>query len=168
MTATETDQLKYHLLPNRSQRYLRILEEDSITTPRNNPAANIKKFQEFQSILKEFDFSDEQIETIYEILAAILVLGEVKFKGGIREDAEFECRDLAEKVALLLHVDEKKFCWSLVNYCLANKGVAIRKKQSCDEARSARDVLANNLYSRLADYIISFVNYKLSYGRIIL
>lgn len=169
MAATAENRKKYHLLPNRSHRYLRVPENDSSAAPRNDPETNIIKFQEIESVLKEFEFNEEEVETIYNILAAILVLGEIKFMGGATASAEIEgSGELAEKIAQLLNVDEKKFCWALTNYCLINKGVAVRKKQSCDEARSARDVLANNLYSRLMDYIVGFLNHKLSYGRVIL
>lgn len=169
MAANEETRQNYHLQPNRSHRYLRILENDTSTTPRNSPEANINKFQELQVVFKEFDFAEEQIETIHKILAAILVLGDVKFKDGVNDSAEIDDGEgMAQKVAFLLNVDDKKFGWSLLNYCLVNKGVAVRKKQTADEARSARDVLANNLYSRLVDYVVSFLNHKLSYGRAIL
>lgn len=169
MAATEENQQKYYLLPDRSHRYLRITENDSSITTRNNPESNVHKFQEIQDILKDFDFSEEQIETIYKLLAAILLLGEMKFKKGTSNIAEIDDgSELVETIASLLDVDAKKFGWSLTNYCVVNKGVAVRKRQTCDQARSSRDVLANNLYSRLVDYIVSFVNYKLSFGRIIL
>lgn len=169
MAANEETREKYHLLPDRSHRYLRIPENDSSTTPRNDPETNISKFQEIQTVLNEFEFTEEDIETIYNILAAVLVIGEIKFKGGATDNAEIDdSGELVENLALLLEVDEKKLCWALTNYCLINKGVAMRKKQTSDEARSARDVLANNLYSRLVDYIVGFINHKLSYGRVIL
>lgn len=169
MNVTEDNRQKYHLLPGRSLRYLRICESDSSTVPRHDSESNIQKFQEIENILKEFEFSQDQIESVYNILAAVLLLGEIKFKGQVGDNAEIDDNEeIVQKIALLLNVDAAKFSWALTNYCLINKGVAVRKKQTCDEARSARDVLANNLYSRLVDYIINFVNHKLSYGRVIL
>lgn len=169
MSASEENLQIYHLQPNRSHRYLRILEGDLSMTPRNSSETNIIKFKELQDILKEFDFSDEQIATVNKILAAILVMGEVTFRGEPNDNAEIdEYEEQAQKVAQLLDVDAQKFSWSLLNYCFVNKGVAVRKQHTCDEARSARDVLANNLYSRFVDYIIACINHKLSYGRAIL
>lgn len=165
--ATEDANLrKYYLQPDRAHRYLRITEGEK--GPRCDPGTNVEKFREIQGILEDSGFSDEQIETIYKVLASILVLGEIKFKECSGESAEVADEDQAEKVALLLGVDPKKLSWALTNYCLINKGVAVRKQHTCDEARSARDVLANNLYSRLVDYIIAVLNHKLSYGRAIL
>lgn len=68
-------------------------------------------------------------------------------------------------VAELLGLDSKKFIWALVNYCLVVKGSVIRKKHTCEEAKEARDVLANTLYQRLVDSIINIINYKLSMTR---
>lgn len=168
MSSDEKTLKQYHLESNRHHRYLRIFNNDTSKAPRNSPETNVHKFHEILHILKNFDFSEEQIETIYKILAAILVLGDVRFKDGANDSAETDDEGQGEKVALLLGVDPKKFCWALTNYCLVNKGVAVRKQHTCDEARSARDVLANNLYSRLVDFVVSFVNHKLSYGRAIL
>jgi len=68
-------------------------------------------------------------------------------------------------VAKLLGLDSKKFTWALVNYCIIVKGSALRRKHTCEEAREARDVLANTLYQRLVDWIINIINYKLSMTR---
>lgn len=159
----------YHLDTHRSYNYLRIEETDQKTNPRYDTEENVKKFEDLQAVFQIFDFSQEQIETIYSILSAILILGEIKFKGASEQDsAHIENEDDPEKIAKLLKVDEKKFCWSLVNYCLVKKDMILKKVHNCIEAKSARDVLANNLYSRLVDYIISVINHKLSIGRTIL
>lgn len=67
--------------------------------------------------------------------------------------------------AELLGLDSKKFIWALINYCLIVKGSAVRKKHTCEEAKEARDVLANTLYQRLVDWIVNNINYKLSMTR---
>ena len=71
-------------------------------------------------------------------------------------------------VADLLGIESKKFTWSLVNYCLIKKGAAVRKRHSCDEAKEARDVLANTIYQRLVDWIVNTINYKFSITRTLL
>jgi len=68
-------------------------------------------------------------------------------------------------VAKLLGLDSKKFIWALANYCLVVKGSALRRKHTCEEAKEARDILANTLYQRLVDWIINMINYKLSMTR---
>lgn len=41
----------------------------------------------------------------------------------------------------------------------------MRKKHTCEEAKEARNVLANTLYQRLVDWIVNNINYKLSMTR---
>jgi myosin III len=71
-------------------------------------------------------------------------------------------------VAQLLDLDEKKFSWALVNYCLIEKGSAVKMQQSPDDAELARDALARTMYMRLVDWLINFMNLKLAYSRAIL
>lgn len=68
-------------------------------------------------------------------------------------------------VAELIGLDQKKFAWSLTNYCIIKRGAAIRRKYTCEEAGLARDVLACTLYQRLVDWMINFINSKLALTR---
>lgn len=159
----------YTLENHRSYKYLKVDQnENKQTAPRYNQDLNIKKFEDLQEVFRTFNFSEEQIDTIYNTLAAILLLGEINFKEGEADEAGIDNQEEVEKAARLLKVDEKKLCWSLINYCLVKKNVALKKVNDCNEAIRARDVLANNLYSRLVDYIIAVLNHKLSFGRAIL
>lgn len=160
---------KYNLENHRSYKYLKINQnETKLTAPRYNQELNITKFGDLEEVLHSFNFSEEQIDTFYNTLAAILLLGEIKFKQDESEETAIENKEEADKVAKLLEVDEKKFSWSLVNYCLVKNNVALKKIHNCNEAKRARDVLANNLYSRIVDYVIAVINNKLSFGRAIL
>lgn len=151
-------------------RYLRVESEKldcKLPYCRNDEEGNVTKFQEFEAILKLLDFEDDQIASIRKILAAILILGNVRFT----DDGKFaiiETHDEVQKVAKLLEVDEKKFEWTLVNYCLVQGGKAEKRKHTNDEARDARDVLAATIYSRLVDWIVNIINQKFAFGRAVL
>lgn len=154
----------------RKYRYLRV-DDDKVETKlpycRYDAAGNAAKFQAFEDALKLMDFDDVQVQTIRKILAAILILGNVRFA----EDGKFaviETIDEVRKVAKLLEVDEKKFEWSLVNYCLIQSGAAEKRKHTIDEARDARDVLASTIYLRLVDWIVNILNQKFAFGRAVL
>lgn len=71
-------------------------------------------------------------------------------------------------MAKLLQVEEKKFSWALVNYCIIEKGQAQKRHQSPEEAEEARDALARAMYSRLVDWLVNFTNMKLSFSRAVL
>lgn len=164
----ELESLK--LESGRSYRYLRVESEKldcKLPYCRNDEDGNVAKFKEFEEILKILDFEDNQIASIRKVLAAILILGNVRFT----DDGKFatiETQDEVQKVAKLLELDEKKFEWALVNYCLVQGGMAEKRKHTNDEARDARDVLAATIYSRLVDWIVNIINQKFAFGRAVL
>ncbi|KAK9870540.1 hypothetical protein WA026_008102 [Henosepilachna vigintioctopunctata] len=158
---------EYKLNTGREYRYLRVLEEERADRPRVEVNKNISKFKRIKDIMREFEFSTDEKETIFNCMAAILILGEVRFQEGENDSARIVNTDIAKAVGQLLNTDEKKFCWALTNYCLLKNGTVISKKCTCDEARDTRDVLANNIYTRLVDYVVALVNHKLAFGRAI-
>lgn len=142
--------------------------EKNTCSPRCDIDGNVKKFDIIREILVDFDFTEEQRDTIFSSLAAILILGQIEFQEGEEGSGKITNEEEVQKVADLLKLDGKKFKWTLTNYCLVQQGVAIKRKHSLAEAKTSRDCLANNIYSRLVDYVISVINHKLSYGRVIL
>lgn len=118
--------------------------------------------------MEDLEFTEDQIAVVYSVVAAILNLGEINFRENDDMSASIENKEFVENVADLLEVDQKKILWALTNYCVIKEGKAIRKRNSCYEAKDARNVLANTLYSRLVDYLINEVNAKLAVGKQIL
>lgn len=159
---------KYELKSDRSYRYLRVTEENYNNRPRDNIDGNVVKFKQIMEIMHSLDMKEEEIESILSVLSAILNLGDVRFTDLSQGVAGIENEECALKVARLLKIDDKKFIWSLTNYCLLSQGSAVRRRHTADEARDARDSFANTLFCRLLDYIVNVVNHKLSYGRAIL
>ncbi|XP_021703004.1 neither inactivation nor afterpotential protein C [Aedes aegypti] len=159
----------FSLASGRHYRYLRIPESNGgskLRYCRDDVAGNIRAFKEFEQLLLELELTPDLLETVYRTLAAILLLGEVRFRDneGVTELEDFE---VATKVAALLKLDEKKFQWALLNYCVIIRGSAERRRHSADEARDARDVLAATIYTRLVDWLINTINHKMSFGRAI-
>ncbi|RLU25647.1 hypothetical protein DMN91_001804 [Ooceraea biroi] len=159
---------KYCLPGGRRLRYLRITDKSAekkrAFIVRDAPQKNAVQFEKLIENLKFMDM-EEHCETIWKILAAILILGEIRFVEGSNGEAELDNNQAANRVAELLGLDQKKFIWALINYCLIVKGSATRRKHTCEGAKEARDVLANTLYQRLVDWIINVINYKLSITR---
>lgn len=159
-----------HLEKNRKHRYLRVLDEPTKGTKgaRETPQENVESYKEFIENLKVLDWEEEDITFLETVLAAILILGNVRFKDGKSGSAEIENLEDAKKVAKLLSLEEVKFLWALLNYCLIENGTAVKRKHSTDEARDARDTLAGTLYKRLIDWMINLINSKLSFMRSVL
>lgn len=161
---------KYKLESGRKYRYLRIPETNQTTKLpycRDNAEGNVAKYEAFENHLKELDFSVEQIESIRQIIAAILILGNLRFSEN-GNFAAIENPEISQKVANLLKLDGKKFDWALLNYCLIHNGAAEKRKHTLDDARDARDVLAATTYARFVDWMFNTINQKLAFGRAIL
>ncbi|KPJ11874.1 Neither inactivation nor afterpotential protein C [Papilio machaon] len=144
----------------RKHRYLRILEEPprGVRGVRETPSENVAKYKECVEHLKILDWEQEDITFFETVLAAILVIGNVRFKDSRNGTAEIENPEEAKKVAKLLSLDEVKFLWALLNYCLIEKGTAIKKRHTTDEARDARDTLASALYKSGDKYSVSLLD----------
>ncbi|CAG2061376.1 unnamed protein product, partial [Timema podura] len=75
---------RYHLDGGRRYRYLRTTKTEGSSEgshgPREDPQGNVSKFRDFQKRLAALDFDKEQQDTLWCLLAAILLLGEVTFK----------------------------------------------------------------------------------------
>lgn len=76
---------KYKLPPGRRLRYLRMADPSTKTSEyrysarvRDDPQGNCLKFDEINEALKLLEM-DDYMETIWQTLSAILILGEVKF-----------------------------------------------------------------------------------------
>lgn len=155
----------YLLDPDRKYRYLRIAEEANTKEVRYNPEENTKKFEQIFTNTEILD--QEQHEVMFKTFSAILNLGEICFEENDEGNAEIENPEYCDRVAEMLNIENKKFSWALTNYCLVEQGTAIRRKNTSDQARDTRDMLACCLYSRLVDWIVNVINYKLSKCRAI-
>nr|CAH7760761.1 unnamed protein product [Callosobruchus chinensis] len=157
----------YRLSSKRKYRYLRTNNNNEKTTvqPRDDIESNVTKYRQLLEYFDELEFSEEQTSTIHAVLAGILHLGETRFQENDEYMAVLEDREPVNKFSKILDIDETKMRWALTNYCVVRKGSVIKKRNTCDEAREARDVLANTLYARLVDYIISIINNKLEIGK---
>lgn len=162
----------FYLEGGRHYRYLRIPDvyiKSKLDYARDDYIGNTIKFKDFEQSLLALDFSQDTLDSIYKIFAAVLILGDVRFKESDRDrKAAFVDPEIVGKVAELLRVDEKKFQWSMLNYCLIVKGNVEKRRHSADEARDARDVLAGTIYARLVDFIVNTINHKLAFNRAIL
>jgi myosin heavy subunit len=162
---------EFNLDKGRDHRYLRIpdsrKENKKLQYCLDDYKGNIEKFHALTGYMKFLDFSESDIDDITKILAAVLLMGDIRFAGSDKNPmhAVLDNPRTVERVAKLLQVESKKFAWALVNYCLVKDGQAILCHHTPDAARDARDTLAATTYSRLVDYIVNRINQKLAVGR---
>lgn len=162
----------FYLEGGRHYRYLRVPDTYSksrLNHVRDDPIGNAIKFKDFELSLLALDISQDTLESIYKIFAAVLILGDVRFKDSDADrKAALVDPQIVGTIADLLRVDEKKFQWSLLNYCLVINGNVEKRRHSADEARDARDVLAGTIYARVVDFITNTINQKFAFNRAML
>jgi hypothetical protein len=92
---------QYDLDAGRKYRYLRTEPLDSSSGNgfgvREDPKGNVEKFKELKQHLVHLGFQDNHLETLWNLIAAILNLGEVRFNKEHEEQAELENPEAAAK-----------------------------------------------------------------------
>lgn len=63
---------------------------------RNDPRGNVTKFEDFKESLKILEM-EEHCEMIWKVLAAILILGEIRFIEDNNGEADMDNNDAANK-----------------------------------------------------------------------
>jgi myosin-3 len=92
---------QYDLDSGRKYRYLRTEPLDSSSCNdfgvREDPTGNVEKFKELEQHLVHLGFQDNHLETLWNLIAAVLNLGEVRFSKKQEERAELENPEAAAK-----------------------------------------------------------------------
>lgn len=138
-----------------------------------------QQFKEMLRAMKAMQFSTTLIETIFRILAAILVLGNVEFdivgelsdvKSGSSDNIHvlglYECIKPESRLFLaqfcqLLELDEKQTIKVLCSRKISVPHEEVVKAYTSGEAYHGRNALAMSLYERLFALILANINYKL-------
>merc|ERR1719376_1535951 len=128
-------------------------------------------FEDVKTAFKMIGFRDDDLNSIFGILAGILHLGQIEFAAKTDKESNQDGSELMESskktvdtVSRLLGVPAETLTAELTTSNLTSRGEIISKINTCQEAYSSRDSLAKGLYSRLFDYIVNNINKLLSFS----
>ncbi|XP_063965090.1 unconventional myosin-X-like isoform X3 [Lytechinus pictus] len=116
-------------------------------------------FQLINEAMKVMQFTDENVDDVFHLLAAILHIGNIKFitAGG----AQVDNMNAVETAASLLHVDEYQLTDALTQKTRTLRGEVISTPLDLDQAANSRDSLAMKLYAQCFRWIIQKINNRI-------
>ncbi|XP_032878103.1 unconventional myosin-XVI [Amblyraja radiata] len=140
----------------------RYMNQDGQEPTASEVAINTDKFFAVKQALRTLGFSNLEIDSLFLILSAILLLGDIQFL--TLTDTETACVSdvqLLEQVAGILQVSPDEFNSALTSDIHYSKGDVIFRRHTVDVANFYRDLLAKTLYGRLFHFLVDHINYYL-------
>ena len=119
-----------------------------------------KLYRETMECFEINDFSETEINSIFKILAAILLIGNIKFvrKG---EANEIENMNIVKDICELLECKEEDFIKSLTYRITTIRGEIFESFLTLENCISSRDSLAKELYNRVFLWLVKKMNSRL-------
>ncbi|XP_047506953.1 myosin-VIIa-like [Pieris napi] len=119
------------------------------------------EFSDIRSAFKVLNFLDEEVWGVFNLLAAILHLGNLKFKSYSSnniESSEVADATNASRIATLLGVNKVHFCEALTRKTFIAHGEKIVSNVSASSATEAKHALVKAIYGSIFVYIVENIN----------
>ncbi|XP_035917611.1 myosin-VIIa-like isoform X1 [Anopheles stephensi] len=120
-----------------------------------------KEFADVRSAMKVLAFDDQEIQSILSLLAAILHLGNVKYKATVVQNIDaVEINDTLNvgRVAVLLGVSKAQLLSALTRKTIVAHGERVVSQLSKEQAIEARDAFVKAIYGKLFIQIVDKIN----------
>jgi myosin-5 len=124
-----------------------------------------KEFHDLKVAMTTLNFSQEDQTALFEIVAGILHLGQLKFQSVVDAEGEgskvsndSECMNSLELFSSLCGLSVEDVVYTLSVRVISARGESYVKKLTPVQASDARDALAKAIYGKIFDWIVSTIN----------
>lgn len=126
-------------------------------TPRVDSINDRADYKGVVGAMKTMGFSQQEIDTIWRVVAAIIHLGSIQFE--VDQDvSKIKNKNDLNKLAELLSVTTNQLSEALCHRVIAAGGEVMQKGHTANEAIYGRDAFAKAIYERLFTWIVGKVN----------
>lgn len=119
------------------------------------------EFADIRSAMKVLMMSDQEIWDILKILAALLHMGNIKYKGKVVDNldaTDIPDQSNVERVAAILGVNVQALVDALTSKTIFAQGETVVSTLNMHQSKDVRDAFAKGIYGRLFVYIVKKIN----------